>query len=368
MQPGVYTYGVSHEASLGVFIVAYLFLTSVSEGLILLSVYGWWRNTPTWRSIVPLGAICGWVTAAIAPLNLLLDLAQPMHFLNLYTNFNAASPLSWGAYILVGYETAVAMFAWSVVRLYVEKQPLPAPLLKKICCLDVFSSGEANTKAVHKMAKWGGIFAVVFAAALIVYTGALVGIPFGRTLMANIPLPVLYAVSALAVGAALYLWLITRYKVAVNEELMVDIKRILTGCLIGEMVILALLFTNPFTPVPYGYTSIAKGFGAHRVLFSLEIVLGLLMPLLLLRVTKRPHFGIIAVAVLLGSLTTRFNLVAGLQYVTVTGREFIRFAPEPVEWLLVVLLITATGLVSVVLANYLCPKHISQTSQIFKVN
>ncbi|MDR3563401.1 MAG: polysulfide reductase NrfD [Negativicutes bacterium] len=349
MHPGVYTYSIGHEAPLGLFIVTYLFLTSVSEGLIILAAYGWWRNTAEWQRIIVPAVAIGWITAAIAPFNLLLDLAQPFNFFNLYTSFNPMSPLSWGSWILLGYETTVAVFAWGVIRLHIEKQGVTGSFLKTVFAIDILPTGK-NGQAIHLLARLAGLAAAFFAVALMLYTGALVSIPFSRTLAANLLVPVLYLASALAVGAAIFLWLARDEG---GKMVVAGLKKLLVGSLVVELAVLGLILANTLAPESYGYTALSRMFAAHKAIFVLELLLGIVTPMAIVLGMRYPNFGLVIPVILIGSFATRLNLVAGLHYVTLTEQEFVQFEYEWIEGLMIAGLIASCVLLSFIAVKYL---------------
>lgn len=365
MEPGIYLSGPMHEAPLGLLVAAYLFFTSVSEGLVLLTAFGLWFHDDKFSPHLPLGISIALVMGMIGALPLMIDLAQPLRFINLYKTFVITSPPSWGALILPVYMGFLSALGWLLLRRYIVQSKTQDPLLMLIAGLPFISKEVLPVKKVTELAKWSAIPASFAAMAMMTYTGMIIGVPFGSTLWPSLSLPLLYACSAVATGSVLYLWGIKQYssRIKASGELVAPlVSKILIFALLGECVIMLLSILNVFAYPDRQVTLLHMIFTAHKVPFLAETFLGIVLPIVILYKVKEPTtgiYGFCASLVLAGSLVTRISLVSGLTFVSVTGREFMEFQIDSFELIVSMILATMIVMLSYLLLSKLYPNNSS---------
>jgi formate-dependent nitrite reductase membrane component NrfD len=240
-------------------------------------------------------------------LALFLDLEHRAHVWRLYLTFEPASPMSWGAWIL--------LLVYPVLAAGVLLDP-PAWLSRRAPALARRVRPLAGLPAVRRGV---GLAAVVAGVALGVYTGILLSALGARPLWSSALLGPLFLVSGLSTGAAFAHWaspepaereMLARLD---NQFLLVEL------ALVGLMVLglataseaharaAGLLLGGPFTAV-----------------FWVGVVgLGIVVPLAIqsLAVTHRiVHTPLAPAMVLLGGLALRFVIVAAGQ-----ASRFARF-------------------------------------------
>lgn len=136
-------------------IAVYLFLGGVAGGSALLGVGGQLTGRKKLRRNGRLAALGG---AALGSLALVVDLGRPERFLNMLRTFKLTSPMSVGAWILVGFATPAGVAAVSELDdLTGRRVPLPGFL----------------RKLLHKLADPAALASGALGAPLAVYTSVL---------------------------------------------------------------------------------------------------------------------------------------------------------------------------------------------------
>jgi protein NrfD len=238
---------------------------------------------------------------------LFLDLAHKLHVGRFYLAFRWSSPMSWGAWILV------VMYP---VSLLVALAGLTEPQADHVAAL-------ASRARLGGLARGARTLALRHAAGLVranlwvgvglgVYTGILLSTLGARALWSSSLLGPLFLVSGISTGAAFLLlfgldaeerWLVTRWdRAAMAVE--------------AALLVLFLVGLSSSGAAGHAAAGLLLG-GAYTAEFwSLVVIAGLAVPLLLETLEARLHLGATRVApalVLAGGLALRWILVAAGQ-------------------------------------------------------
>lgn len=135
------------------------------------------------KRLLKLATCVGIPLAIIGVLLLVVELGQPIRFWHLFTQFDVASPMSMGTWILlvwVGIAVIMTILWWAESRL-----------------------GEETAGSMRKLTNGLGWIELVFSVLLIAYTGVLLAVS-NRPLWASTALlPALFVASAISTGVAI---------------------------------------------------------------------------------------------------------------------------------------------------------------------
>jgi len=287
-------------------IPVYLFLGGMAAGTMILGAVAALRRpdrSPAMRWL-------GFAAPALISLGmgaLFLDLAFKLHVWRFYLAFKPASPMSWGAWILVVVYPVTLLFALGGLD--------EAQAGKVAALAGRFGLGwlirRARQYALARLPRlaWLNLGTGM---ALGVYTGILLGTLGARALWSSALLGPLFLVSGLSTGAAFMLL----FRVTAEEKAFVLRWDLLAIGL--EVLLLVLFFVGLLTGG-------ADGRAAARLLlggpftaefWSLVVIAGLLLPLGLEALERRLHLKatvVYPVLVLLGGLSLRWIFVAAGQ-------------------------------------------------------
>ena len=287
-------------------ITVYLFLGGMVAGILALSALLELRHgrpsSPIFRTapLVALGLL------SLGMLALFLDLEHPLHVWRFYTRFQVASPMSWGSWILVAVYPAALLFGLGSlddsgrarVRSWVPKS-----------LEGLYAKVETHARERRREILVGNFFVAL---GLGVYTGLLLGTMAARLQWNTALLGPLFLVSGISTGAALLLL------TGLEEEERKRIVRWDVNAIGTELVLILLML------IGFGYGTESARLAAHNFLggpytpafWSLVVVLGLVVPLLMEAIEARRHlpFTLVTPAlVLLGGLALRAILLAAGQ-------------------------------------------------------
>lgn len=283
-------------------IPVYLFLGGLVAGMMAIS--GWFLFADRHRradSVAFLLPGLGLVLLSAGMLALFLDLEHKPYVWRLYTTFQWASPMSWGAWILLAVYPALAAAmllhppAWLVAR-----APALGPLARRLLANDAFTRGVATANMAL-----GGLLGV--------YTGVLLSALGARPAWNSALLGPLFLASGLSSAAAL-VHMVARER-AESEFLARADNRFLQA----ELAILALFLAGLLssTQVHKAAAGLFLG-GPYTALFWVGVVgLGIAVPLFVqtLAVGHRVrHTAVAPVLVLAGGLLMRFVFVSAGQF------------------------------------------------------
>lgn len=282
-------------------IPVYLFLGGMVAGMMVIS--GWFlfegrhRNA---RSVCRVLPGLGIVLLSLGMLALFLDLEHKAFVWRLYTTFQIASPMSWGAWILLlVYPALLANLALHV----------PAGLRSLVPGLGALSGRFAALPGVERAV--GGAN-VLFGVMLGIYTGILLSSLGARPLWNTPLLGPLFLVSGLS-GAAAFVHLI-----APDREERELLARADNGFLAVELALIALLFVG-FASAARTHSHAAELFfgGPYTAVFWVGVVgFGVVLPLFVQMLAVRhkvAHTPVAPLFVIAGGVALRFVIVSAGQ-------------------------------------------------------
>jgi formate-dependent nitrite reductase membrane component NrfD len=284
----------------------YLFLGGVVAGIMVLT--GWWMLTRPGSERSRALSLLPWASPVLLSLGMFflwLDLEHPLNAYRFYLAFKPTSPMSWGAWILIGIYPASILLAWAS-----SPSDMRGWVLRRL----------RSVPAVANVSKWAlehvrslSAANVVMGAALGVYTGVLLGTMAARPLWNSAILGPLFLVSGLSTGAA-YMLL---HKLADGERVLLS--RIDMGFITVELALISLWLVGLASGGAAARSAVALFFGGPytAAFWTLVVALGLLAPLIGEWIELR-HRAIpgraAAMLVLVGGLALRWIVVFAGQH------------------------------------------------------
>lgn len=274
----------------------YLFLGGLSAGVMIVSALLAARGRPS--RTARLLALSAPALVAAGMFALMLDLEHPSHVLRFYLAFRPTSPMSWGAWILLGVFPVTTLFGIS---------QLDSPDVPKLPGLAVlWRWTQPRGRALGRATLGLGV-------ALGLYTGILLSTLSARPLWGSALLGPLFLASGLSTGIA---WLLLfrlredeRHVLALWDRWAIFVELALLG-----LFLLGLATGGASSRAAAG---LLLGDGRFTAIFwALVVIAGLLVPLLLARSTERRGLALPAIApvlVLSGGFALRWVLVAAGQ-------------------------------------------------------
>ncbi|MDO8586523.1 MAG: NrfD/PsrC family molybdoenzyme membrane anchor subunit [Armatimonadota bacterium] len=289
-------YNVPHDMPLGVPIAVYFYLTGLSAGSFVVSVISIISGRSDYKPIGRIGAVVAPLTLLIAPVNLLIDLEQPLRFWHLFVYWNPQSPITYGSFLLTIYPINGIIYAWFLFR------------------------GD------QKLAKALGMVGIPLAIATHGYTGFILALGKGRALWSTALMPTLFIVSAMVSGIGLMIALATlrwrffsKSSTPVEHEqdrrLILSLAKIMGAVALFDLFLVGndvlVLFTSKVEELEVAKLILT---GAFAPLFvGVEICLGGLLPAFLVffpRTGRRVRYCFLAsILTLIGILAMRIVVV-----------------------------------------------------------
>ena len=281
----------------GVEIAIYLFLGGMVAGMMVILGYflfqGRHKELRCSCALLPGLSI---VLLSFGMLALFLDLEHKWYFWNMYITFKPASPMSWGAWILL--LVYPALLAAAFLR-------LPGPL--KDAFPSIKTAADKFRENQH-FARLIGILNMVLGAMLGIYTGVLLSSLGARPLWSSSLLGPLFLVSGLSTAAA-FVHLIAR-----DPYERVLLAKADNGFLIAELFLIMLFITGLLTSTQVHIESARLLLhGSFAPAFLVFVVcLGIVIPLLIqsLAVSHRiRHVPAAPIMVIAGGFVLRLVIV-----------------------------------------------------------
>ena len=304
-------------------VAAYLFVGGLVAGVMVLLGLALWRDGAGRRPGRSLHlSLLPWTLPVLLSLGMFflwLDLENPINAWRFYAVFRPASPMSWGAWILLAIYPASLALAWAMTPRSVREVAgawitarapwagrLPLAPRAEALLTRAGAWVDGNARAV-------GLANVTAGAALGLYTGLLLGTMAARPLWNSAILGPLFLVSGLSTGAA-YMLL---YRLHDAER--VRLSRADMGLIAVELALISVWLVG-----------LASGGEAHRAaayavlggpwttaFWLLVVGMGLLAPLAAEWMEHRSGHGpgrVAAVLVLLGGFALRWIIVYAGQH------------------------------------------------------
>lgn len=229
-----------------------------------------------------------------------LDLEHPFNAWRFYLAFKVTSPMSWGAWILLGIYPVSVLLAWITTP-----DRFKAPVRERMGTFAIFE--KVDRWAQEKVSLLAGLN-IIMGAALGIYTGVLLGTMAARPLWNSALLGPLFLISGLSTGAAFMLL----FGLKDRERLFLG--RADVGLIAAELAILALWMIGLATGGNSSQTAAVMILGGPytAAFWTLVVALGLLAPLFG-EWTEIKHGAVpgkgTAILVLLGGFALRWILV-----------------------------------------------------------
>jgi formate-dependent nitrite reductase membrane component NrfD len=282
-------------------IPVYLFLGGVVAGIMIFAGLRFLRrgdeNVSVSLSLMP------WVAPIAISLGMFflwLDLEHPFNAWRFYLTFKLSSPMSWGAWILLGVYPVSILLAWVA-----SPEGLKAKVREKVGRFPLF--GRIDQWAGAKVTLLARLN-IILGASLGIYTGVLLGTMAARPLWNSALLGPLFLVSGLSTGAAFMLL----FRLSDKERK--TLGRADMALIVIELVLLGLWMVGLATAgsASRGALYVILGGPYTAAFWTLVVALGLLAPLvgewLEFKHGAVPGRGT-AVLVLLGGFALRWILV-----------------------------------------------------------
>lgn len=273
----------------------YLFLISISAGSIMAASLSTVFGASAYRNFERPAAFVGFVALVLAPVMLILELAQPARFWFMINpaNFNVTSPMSWGGLFLVLYGIAVLLFA----RRYFGSG-YPAGKAAK-------EAAAASEKAVSKNL---AIVLFLSALALSAYPGFELGVVKGKMLWRSELLPAYFIATTFLAG----LGVMGLFARGAAPDTLRGLKNLMIVTILASLVFIIIRTLLLGTAGLEGSIAI-KALWQSPAFYLGELVVGLLAPLgLLISVDLKKNqvsLTIASVLVLVGVFFMRYALV-----------------------------------------------------------
>jgi len=283
----------------------YLFLGGMVAGIMILSGLRLLRRSEeepsTAISLLPWTAP---IAISMGMFFLWLDLEHPFNAWRFYLTLKISSPMSWGAWILLGIYPASILLAWLTTP-----EGLKSRVRERLGRFPLFGRIEAWAEGrVELLARVN----IAMGAALGIYTGVLLGTMAARPLWNSALLGPLFLVSGLSTGAAFMLL----HRLTDRERIFLG--RADMGLVSVELAILALWMIGLATGGASSRAALGVVLGGSytAAFWTLVVALGLVVPLVGEWLEHRhgvvPGRGT-AILVLLGGFALRWILVFGGQ-------------------------------------------------------
>ena len=297
MEDVTVVYNVSHEAPLGIPIAIYFYLTGLSAGSFILSTLAYGFGIKKFLPISKVGVVLAVMLLVLAPINLIIDLAQPLRFWHLFPYLQFTSPITWGTFLLSIY-----------------------PLNCLIYATFMFLGN-------HRLTKFFGLVGIPLAVSVHGYTGFILAVSKGRALWNTALMPSYFLISAMVSGIALMMLVVIIQGKFFSAERKINIELARTlGQILAYTIILDLFLV--FSDIVVLMTADEEArmaaelllFGRFQPYFlGVEIFLGSLIPtaLLLFPTTGKRLVPITVAAFLamVGVFAMRYVMVIGGQAV-----------------------------------------------------
>ena len=299
-------YNSPHQIPLGILLAQYFYLTGLSAGSFVISVIAILGGKVEYKPLGKIGAVVAPLCLVLAPMNLLVEMAQPLRAWHLMTYLpgyvNLKSPITYGVLLLTAYPISALIYGFFV---YTENM---------------------------KMSKIFAIIGIPLAISVHGYTGFIIALGKGRALWNTALMPTLFIVSAMVSGIALMiLAAIIRNvymmkdkpekEVKADRELIYGLGKFLGGVIVFDLFLI-------FNAVLVLLTSTKESFHAAELLLwgrysidfvVIELLLGSLIPLFIVFYPKtgRSFAGltVASILVMIGIYAMRFSVVIGGQSV-----------------------------------------------------
>jgi tetrathionate reductase subunit C len=288
-------YNVFHEPPLGVPIGIYFYMTGLSAGSFILSTMAYGFGMQKYKPLGKVGVVLATLLLVLAPINLIIDLGQPLRFWHLLLYLQPTSPITWGTFLLTLYPLNCLIYG------------------------SFMFAGNA------KMTRIFGLIGIPLAISVHGYTGFIMALGKAHALWNTALMPIYFLVSAMVSGIALMMLVVIMQSVIfspehkLNKELLLDLGRMLSWTILLDLFLVGsdviLLLTADPDAREAAYLLLTGSFSPYFL--GVELFIGSLIPviLLLLPPTSRRvvPVSVAAFLAMIGVMAMRYVLVIGGQ-------------------------------------------------------
>lgn len=225
---------VSREVAWLPWAVQYFFLIGLSVGGLFLSLPGYMFGREGWRKLGRVALLVALTCGLAAPVALLSDLHQPGRFWHFYVVPRPTSWMWWGSLFIPLYIGGLLVYAWACFREELAEHGSVDSHLAPLYRLAAWGGGRDD-----RLIRLAGVWALVGAALVALYTGSEVAVVAARPLWNTPFLPVQFLTTALA-GAAGLVLILNRFAADNDRAVEVLANRLLAAFLGAVMVAGAL--------------------------------------------------------------------------------------------------------------------------------
>lgn len=292
MEEPILIYNIFHEHPFGLPIAIYFYMTGMSAGSFLISTMSYGMGIKKFKPLGKVGVVLATLLLVLAPINLIIDLGQPLRFWHLFPYMNFKSAITWGSFLLVAYPLNCMIYGYFMFK------------------------GDA------KLTKIFGLIGIPLAISVHGYTGFILALIKARALWNTALMPIYFLVSAMVSGIALMILVVfiqnlIRKEKHLNVDLAADLGKILSITIIFDLFLVlsdVLVLLNADSEAREGAAMLLTG--SFRPYFlGVEIILGSIIPLILLLLpqTKRNPvtLSFAAVLAMIGVFAMRYVMVLG---------------------------------------------------------
>jgi len=286
-------YNVEHEHPLGWLIANYFYLTGLSAGSFILSTLAYGFGIEKYKPVGKVGVVLATILLILAPVNLFVDLEQPLRFWHLFLYLRITSPITWGSFLLTLYP------------------------------LNCMIYGYFMFKGDPKKTKFFGLIGIPLALLVHGYTGFILALGKARVLWNTAIMPPIFLISAMVSGIALMILVMVIKGYFFSDErkvdtaLCFDLGKMLAWAIVADLAFITtdiLVLLTSHTEAYLAALVLLKGSMSH-LFIGVEVILGSIIPLFLLLfplTKKRLSFIILSsILVMVGIFVMRYVMVVG---------------------------------------------------------
>ncbi len=286
-------YNVEHELPLGLLIANYFYLTGLSAGSFILSTLAYGFGIEKYKPVGKVGVVLATVLLILAPINLFLDLEQPLRFWHLFLYLRITSPITWGSFLLTLYPLNCMIYGYFMFK------------------------GDA------KKTKFFGLIGIPLALLVHGYTGFILALGKARVLWNTAIMPPIFLISAMVSGIALMILVVVIKGYFFSDERKVDtalcndLGKMLAWAIVVDLAFITtdvLVLLTSHTEAYLAAMMLLKGSMSH-LFIGVEVILGSIIPLFFLLfppTKKRLGFVVLSsILVMIGIFTMRYVMVMG---------------------------------------------------------
>ncbi len=297
-------YNAPHQIPLGILLAQYFYLTGLSAGSFVVSVIAILGGKSEYKALGKIGAVVAPLCLILAPMNLLVEMAQPFRFWHLMTYLpgyvNLRSPITYGVMLLTAYPISALIYAFFVY------------------------TGNM------KMSKIFAIIGIPLAISVHGYTGFILALGKGRALWNTALMPTLFIVSAMVSGIALMMLIailrnvyfssgMSTEAIEADRQLIYGLRKFLGGTIIFDLflVVNAILVLLTSSKEAWHAAELLM-WGRFSIEFlGVELLLGSLIPLFMVFYPKTGKslkgLAVASILVMIGVYAMRYTVVVGGQ-------------------------------------------------------